>query len=219
VKVLWAIVAAALVAGAAAGAYAWHAAQQKREQQRAIAALVDNGTAQIKAALSIDAAHSSARGSPGAAELLEAQAALDQLRAMDSARQRGFAEAAERYLISAHSIVRARGEAARLSREAAADRQALAAQLASRRNDAWFAATMAIKKRVEQEHFDLAHAYQGLDEVLGALGDDTQALAQYVPANTLVNQAQRDDARRQAKDDAARAAAELERSRRSIEPQ
>ena len=208
-KIAWALVAAALITAAAGGGYAWHAAKQKTEQQRAIAALVDKATAEMRGALA---------GAPGAAELAEAQAALDALRALDSSRQRAFADAAERYLISAHTIVRARGDVARLSRQAAADRQALAAQLAARRGDAWFSTPMAIKKRLEQEHFDLAHAYQGLDEVLGSLGDDTRALAQYVSVGGLIADAQRDAARKQAKDEAARAALELEQARRSIEP-
>jgi len=208
VKALWPIVAA-LVVGLAAGGYAYHAARQKSEQHYALSALVDKATGEIKGALA---------GAPGSAELLRAQAALERLRAMDSSRHRAFADAVERYLISAHTIVRERGEAARLSRAAAADREALAAQLAARRSDAWFADTMAIKKRLEQEHFDLAHAYQALDQVLGSLGDDTRALAEFVPRSALVGEAQREDARRQARDDAGRAAQALEQARKSIEP-
>ena len=208
-KRLWVIVAAVLAAGAAAGGYAYYAAQQKRAQQQAIAALVDKASAGIRGALA---------RAPGAAELEAAQGNLDTLRAMDSSRQRAFADAAERYLISAHTIVRARGDAARLSQQAAKDREALAAQLAARRSDTWFAATMAIKKRLEQEHFDLAHAYQGLQEVLSSLGDDTRSLAQYVPPAALLDDAQRTAALDQAKDDAARAAQELEQARKSIEP-
>ena len=206
-KAVWPVVVV-LAGGLAIGGYAYHLSRQKQEQRYALSVLVDKGTAEIQGALS---------GTPGEAELAAAQASLDALRAMDSSRQRAFADAVERYLIGAHTIVRTRGEALRLSNEAAADRQALAAQLAARRNDAWFANTMAINKRVEQEHFDLAHAYQGLDEALGSLGDDTRTLALYVPAGALVDDAQRNEARKQANDGAARAAAQLEQARRSIE--
>jgi hypothetical protein len=204
-KHLKAIAAAAIVAIAAAAAWAVHVRNQTRSQHDAIAALVGDATEELAEALT-----------KGSAGMARADQRLETLRAMDVSRQRPFADAAEHYLISTRTIARASADAARLTRQAAADRQALAAHMGARRSDAWFAASLELKKRVEKDHFDLGLAYKALDEVLFSLAEDTKRLSAYVQPSQLLEDNLRASSRTRLKDEAAAAAAELEKARRLV---
>ncbi|HEX2565868.1 MAG TPA: hypothetical protein VHL85_03355 [Burkholderiales bacterium] len=196
-----------VVAGIAA--YVIHKKNQTRAQQEEISALVSSATAELKEVLAKGASEE---------QLKLAQANLDTLRTMNVSRQPVLADAAEHYLISTNTIVRAKGDAARLGRQAAASRQALAAHIATRRNDAWFGAALKLKERVEKDHFDLNLAYKSLEDVLSSIGEDTRRLAPMVGADALLDEPTRAAARKQAEEDSQRAAAELVQARRLVEP-
>ncbi|HZQ75109.1 MAG TPA: hypothetical protein VFB08_19505 [Burkholderiales bacterium] len=208
-RTLQAIAAVAVALAAALAGYALYARSEARAQHEAIAALVAASTVELKETLSSGA-------SPEKLEAAEDN--LQKLRTMNVSRQRALADAAEHYLIAAHTVVRASGEAARLSHEADAARQALATHMAVRRSDAWFGAALKLKERVEKAHFELNLACKALDEVLGAIAEDVQALAPRVGAQALLDEPTRLAARTRAQDDARRAAAELAQARRLVEP-
>ena len=194
---------------AAIAAYAIHARNQTRTQQQEITALVVGATDQLKDVL--------ANGSSDE-KLKLADANLATLRTMNVSRQRVLADAAEHYLISTHTIVRAKGDAARLARQAAASRQALAAHIGTRRNDAWFGNALKLKERVEKDHFDLNLAHKALEDVLAAIYEDVKRLRPLVGADALLDEPARVAARKQAEDESQRAAADLLQARRLVEP-
>ena len=135
------------------------------------------------------------------------------LKAAQAPRDPALVEAAEVYIVSAREIARRRVEAARLERSATANRVALEAHLGRARNDAWFRDALALKKRVEHDHFDLDVALKALDELLRGLPEAEQALAPRVAPEVLLDEGEREKARRAAQLEAKRAGAALERVR------
>jgi len=194
---------------AAIAAYVIHLRNQTRAQQQEITALVAGATEQLKDVL---------QNGSSDEKLKAADASLESLRTMNVSRQPLLADAAEHYLISTRTIVRAKNDAVRLARQAAASRQALAAHLATRRNDAWFANALKLKERVEKDHFDLNLAYKALDDVLGSIYDDVKRLKPLVGADLLLDEPARASARKQVQDELQRADAELAQARRLVEP-
>jgi hypothetical protein len=112
-------------------------------------------------------------------------------------------------------VVRRRVEAARLERRAALNRQALSTHMAraGSRNSSWIHDATELKKRVERDHFDLNLTLRAMDELLGGLPDAYKVLAAQVDPALLLEESLLQTARRQAQDEAKRAAAELERLR------
>src|SRR4051812_48048488 len=90
------LLAAAALVVAATLAYAGYSAHQKREQQHAIAALVEAGSRAATEAL---------QGEPSAAQAGAIRQALEQLPEPRAARQRAMAQAADQYLTSCRAIV------------------------------------------------------------------------------------------------------------------
>ena len=189
--------------------YVVHVKNQTRGQQQEIVALVASATGELKDVLAKDASDENVK---------LAADNLDTLRTMNVSRQPVLADAAEHYLISTHTIVRARRDVGRLSRQAAASRQALAAHIATRRNDAWFAAALKLKERVEKDHFDLNLAYKSLEDGLASIGEDARRLAPLVGTGALLDESLRAASRKQAEDDGQRAADQLAQARRLVEP-
>ncbi len=142
------------------------------------------------------------------------------LRSLKAPRQPDLADAAEHYILGAREIVRRRLEAARLAQQAAASRQALTAHMnaaGGRRGEAWFRTAIDLKKKVEREQFDLDVTLKALQELLGSLPDAEKRLAPQVSPALLLEERLRVRAREQARKDAEREAAELEKVRRLAE--
>ena len=202
---LKAIAATVVIALAVVAGYAANAVHQKRAQLEQITALVSAASDQLRSALETGV---------GEGDLGKADAHLEALRGMKTSRQRLLADEAEGYLISVRSIVRARGNTQRLTRESAADRQALVAHMGTRRNDAWFRHAIELKKRVETDHHDLAAAYKALDDVLFLIPTDTKRLSPHVGAGLLVDDDLTARARKRFQAEADQAAAQLAEIRR-----
>lgn len=195
------VIIAALVAGLAYMAYV---ATQKRSQQRHVQELVRDTTDKLRQVLV-------AKTAPNLVAALEAN-----LQAAKAPRDPKLADAAEHYIIGAREIARRRADVERLSREAAVSRQALASHMshAAHRNQAWMRNALALKKRVENDHFNLGLSLKALDELLFTLSDAEQRLAPHVGRELLIEASLRDSARKQAQDQLHRAADDLDRARR-----
>ena len=204
-KYIKAIFAAAILLLAGITAYLVHGDRQKKAQLREITAKVSAASEQLKSTLD--------KG-PAQGDLAAADANLEALRAMNTSRQLAAADAAEHYLISVRTLVRARGDSLRLSQQAAADRQALASFMGTRRNEAWFNHAMELKKKVEKEHFDLNVAYKAMDDVFFSLPDDAKRLVPMVGADAVVDPAALPAARQRFQQEADQAAARLAEIRR-----
>jgi hypothetical protein len=195
------IVLAGLIAGLG---YMSFVAAQKRSQQRQVQEAVRDTTDKLRQVLS-------AKIAPDMVAALDAN-----LQAAKAPRDPRLASAAEGYIVGAREVARRRTEIERLTRQATTSRQALASHMAraSSRNDAWMRDALALKKRVEDDHFHLGLALKALDEILYSMPDAEKALAAHVGRDILIETSLRDSARKQAQDELRRAADDLERARR-----
>ena len=199
------LIAALVIAGAVG--YTMYGQHQRLQQERAVTALVADTTTQLRQALT-------------ATPTREMFSRIDgNLRSLKAPRQPELADAAEHYILGAREIVRRRLDAARFAQQAAAGRRALTAHMnaagGSRRGEAWFRAALDLKKKVEREHFELDVTLKALYELLGSLPDAEKRLAPH--RALLLEEPLRAQAREQARADAERAAAELEKVRRLAE--
>jgi hypothetical protein len=103
----------------------------------------------------------------------------------------------------------------RLTRQAAASRQALAGHMAhaAHRNTAWLHEAVALKKRVEHDHFELGVELKALNGLLYTLPEAEKTLEPLVGAEVLIDDGLRDSARKQTQDEMRRAADDLQRAR------
>jgi hypothetical protein len=177
---------------------------RKKVEDNRIALVVADATLELRKALA---------AGPSTASV----AKLDEfLQSVKSSPNPAAGSAAEAYLLGARGIARQRAESERLSREAAAARNALAGHMAraERRSTAWFHGATELKRRVEASHADLARSLKTLDDLLYGLADAEKRLAPHVAAAALLEQREIDAARARAQDDSQRAASELEKVRR-----
>jgi hypothetical protein len=199
------LIAALVIAGALIG-YTMFVQHQRLQQERAVTALVADTTTQLRQALT-------------ATPTQEIFSRIDgNLRSLKAPRQPELADAAEHYILGAREIVRRRLEAARLAQQAAASRQALTGHMnaaGGRRGEGWFRTALDLKKKLEREQFDLDVTLKALYELLGSLPDAEKRLAPH--AALLLEERLRVQAREQARKDAEREAAGLERVRRLAE--
>ena len=195
------VIALAVVVAAAAAWWAF-SARQKDTERAAILKAVGDTTAALREALAKP---------PSAALVAQLEA---NLQAVKAPRNRELADAAEHYLIGAREIARRRADAARLSAEAAASRQALASHMAHRsQSPGWYSDATRLKTRLEQQHADLGRTLKAIEDLLYSMTDAQKRLAPHVPPGLLLDASARDAAVKQAQDDAQRAAAELEKAR------
>jgi len=185
-------------------AYVAWAGAQKRAQQRHVRELVVDTTEKLRQVLV-------AKTAPDLAPALDAN-----LSAAKAPRDPKLADAAEHYILGAREIARRRTAAERYSRQAAASRHALAAHMASasQRGTGWLNQALALKKRVEDDHFNIGVELKALDELLFSMSDAEQRLAPHVGREILVEESLFTAARKQAQDDLRRSADDLEGARR-----
>jgi type IV secretory pathway TrbL component len=177
---------------------------RKKVEDGRIALVVGDATLELRKALAAGPATASV-------------AKLDELaQSVKASPNPAAGSAAEAYLLGARGIARQRAESERLSREAAAARNALAGHMAraERRSTTWFHGATELKRRVEASHADLARSLKTLDDLLYGLPDAEKRLAPHVAAAALLEQREIDAARARAQDESQRAASELEKVRR-----
>jgi len=194
------IIALAAIALIGYGAYASH---QKKLQQREVFAIVEDTTAKLRQALE--------KSSP------ELVAALDaNLNAARSPRDPQLSDAAEHYILSAREIARRRFDSIQLWAKAEESRRALAGHMAraERRSEPWLRSAVALKKRVEDDYFQVTITLKGLDEILFKLPEEEKPFASRYGADVLLPRAEIDRARKQAQADLKRAEDELAAMRR-----
>jgi len=194
---------AVLLVAAIAGTFVFRGHQQ-RTDQRHIVALVADTTEQLRQALTAGSSR-------------EILARIDgHLQSVKSVRDGPLADAAEHYLLGAREIVRRRADSDRLEGEAAASRRALASHMkrSGGRGTGWIRDAMDLKRKVERDHADLGRSLKTLDELLYSLDDAKKRLAPHVDASLLLDDGALRAARARAQEEAKRAAAELEKTRR-----
>jgi hypothetical protein len=200
-------VAIPLVALAVLAAYWMYGNYQKRAQQKSIAALVSEGTAQLKAALA---------GEPGAAGLARIDAILQELRGTGTSRQIAMAGAAEGYLVSARAIIQREADVARAAPRVAASRQAVAAHLRAPRgrDDSWIRRASDLKKRMDQDQAELDRQLKTLRDLVYTLPEAEKALEPYVDKSLLLGAASQQAALKKVEAETARAEDEASKAGR-----
>jgi len=203
-----AVIAAVVLAIAGGTGYWLYVEKQKKDERRALAALLGDTTAQLRKALN---------GPPASDVVSRIEANLE---AAKAPRVPQLANAAEHYIQGAREIVRRRGDAERLAREAAMSRRALAMHMAaaSSRDSYWIRVASDLKKRVERDHFELDLSLKALSQLLYTLPESQKELEPHVDASLLLEDAERRSARERAEQAAKRAAQELEIVRRLAMP-
>jgi hypothetical protein len=203
-----AVIAALVLAICGGAGYYAIAQKQKKDQQRAVAALLGDTTAQLRKAL---------KGPVPPAILARID---DNLKQAKAPRDRELADAAGDYIQGAREIVRHRGDADRLAREALKSRDALARHMkaASGRDTYWIRIATDLKKRVERDHQELDISLKTLSHLLFTLPEASKRLEPRVDHSLLLEEAETRDARQRAEEAAKRAAEELEKSRRLVLP-
>ena len=195
------VIVALVVAGL--GFIAWGAAQ-KKSQQRHVKEVVIDTTQRLRQVLT-------AKASADAVASLDAN-----LKSARAPRDPKLADAAEHYILGAREIARRRALVDRLSRQAATSRHALAVHMSrsARHGTGWMDQAIVLKKKVEDDHFNLSLELKALDELLFGLLDAEQRLAPHVGRDVLIEASLRDTARKQTQDQLHRANDDLERARR-----
>lgn len=173
------LVLAALIALGALVAYGMYGGYQKRTQQKTIAALVAQGTEQLRDALA---------STPGAESIARIDATLQALRNTGASRQIAMAGAAETYLASARAIILRRADVAREASRAAASRQALAAHMRTPRgrDDSWIRRASDLKKKMDQDHAEHERQLKTLASLLYTLPEAERAIEPYVEKSLLL---------------------------------
>jgi len=199
------IAAGTIVALVLAGlVYMAYGAAQKKNQQRHVKELVVDTTEKLRQALV-------AKTAPDVVASLDAN-----LKAARAPRDPKLADAAEHYIIGAREIARRRAEVDRWSRQADASRHTLTTHMAnsaSGSRQAWMDRAIALRKKVEEDYFQLNTALKGLDELLYTMPDAEERLAPLVGRGVLLDTATLDAARKETKDQMRRAADDYERVR------
>jgi len=183
-----------------------YAAYEKRAQQRNVAALVGDTSAKLREALG-------AKATPGLVNALDAN-----LQAAKAPRDPELADAAELYIIGAREIARRMVGVRELERQAAASRQALTGHMAraAHRNDLWLRDAIALKKRVEAEHYELGVTLGALEQLLYTFPESEKRLQPRVDPTLLLETSFVDAARKQLKEEGYRAHDELMKVRRFV---
>lgn len=205
-KIAASLVAAAGVAIAGGVGYLLHKQARKVYEAHAVVSMVGAATAQLKSGLK--------SASPGALEKLDAD-----LRSVKGWSDPELADAAEQYLIGAREILKRRAEADRLKHKAAASRAALSAHMdaAGRRDTPWIRGALLLKKQVERDYFDLDVQLSAIGELLEAFPEANKRVAPHVQASLLLEESVRKSAQKAVLEEATRARAELQDTRRWVQ--
>lgn len=180
--------------------------QAKRQETRALHALV--------ADVSSGVAQSLKQPSPALAARFEA--AGKSLEELKVSRVRPYAEAADVYIVSARTIAQRQADVARLSREAEEARNAFVAQLRTTRgrDGTWIRRTSELSRRMDQAYGDLARVQQALIDLLRTFPESEKQLVPFSGPGIVADPALHDAALKRAQADLKRAAEDAENVRR-----
>jgi hypothetical protein len=183
-----------------------YAAYEKRSQQHKVTALVGDTTARLREAL----------GSAPSPEIVNALEA--NLQAAKAPRDPELADAAELYIVSAREIARRMVRVREMERQAATSRAALTGHMARAawRDDGWMRGAIALKKRVEAEHYDLGITLGALDQLLYSFPESEKRLQPLVDPSLLLETSVVNHARNELKEEGYRAHDELMKVRRFV---
>lgn len=208
------IVVALVVLAAAAAGWWGYGEHQKREQRKAVVALLADTTIQLKAGIAATA------GGPEAVRKLDEQTAgadrnLATLKIMDASRQPALAEAADDYLLTARETLKRLAAVQRYRLLLAESLQALVDHMrADNHSGAWVQQAVKAHERAKKDHHDLELATGALDQLLQSLPASQKKIAPYVEPAALIDDGAIEAARARALDSLKQATADVEKTGR-----
>jgi hypothetical protein len=208
------VIALCVLVAAAASGWWVYGEHQKREQRKAIVALVTDSGARLRSALT------AAAEGPEAARGLEEDAAAAErnfasLKAMDAARQQALADAADDYLLTGREILKRVVNVQRYRALLAESLQALSDHMrADDHTGAWVQQAVKARERANKDHRDLGLAAAALDQLLQSFSASQKKIAPYVEPAMLIDQGAIEAARTRTLATAKQADADIEKTRR-----
>jgi len=209
-------IAFAMVAVLAAAAAGWWSfgEHQRREQRKAVVALLSDTGTRLHSALG------AAAESADAARKLEEHAAavernLAELKRMNTAREPALAEAADDYLLTSREILKRLVNMQRYHQLLSESLQALIEHMhADNHTGAWVQQAVKARERANRDHRDLGLAAGALDQLLQSFPGSQKRIAPYVEAGTLIESSLVEAARTRALETARQATADIEKTRK-----
>jgi len=214
-----ALLAAALVIAAALG-YWGVGAYRTAELHRSVAALVEDTSHRLQAALSIEMEKAPAE-TPQTVSMLDEHAQevdkhLLELRGLNAAGDRNLINAAEEYMLTARQILRNQAASHRYHIQVVSSNRALHEHMgrAKKRSASWIKEAVRAKDRLERAYFDYRLSAEAFGRLLGSYPRARNNLAQRVGAGRLLGDSFVAEVGVRVKDNSKRAADEVDRSRR-----
>ena len=157
--------------------WAW-SAREARSQQRAIAALVTEASAEMRNWL---------EATPTQEHVIAAESRLEALADMRTSQREEFARAAELYLVGARALAQRQVDAARLAAQAQASERALAAHMAgaARRSPGWIREATELRRRMSEAYGDLYRTEEAVAEIAASMPEAASRLAPYMPRSSI----------------------------------
>lgn len=198
--------------------------QHKKAQLRSdVAALVNEASARLRVALSMEADQDAANTPEGVGRLEQFSAQFDQqvemLHAMDTQRDPAVAAAAEDFLTTARQLTMYQAKMHRARIAVGADAEALAEHIrtVSHRERGWIGEALHRKELLEKKYFDYRLANDAFNDLGHTYIVSRRKLAPLVGSAALVKEALAIEARDQARA-AAKKTAELVDQARQLSP-
>ncbi len=160
--------------------WAW-SAREARSQQRAIAALVTEASAEMRNWL---------EATPTQEHVIAAESRLEALADMRTSQREEFARAAELYLVGARALAQRQVDAARLAAQAQASERALAAHMAgaARRSPGWIREATELRRRMSEAYGDLYRTEEAVAEIAASMPEAASRLAPYMPRSSILGE-------------------------------
>lgn len=214
---------AGVLAALALGFWAYGALKQ-RDLVEAVVSLVGDTSAELKEALSLEAA-SSLAGTPEAVSRLERYARsttmrLEALRAMETWRDPELADAAKSYLSAARQLLQNQVASHRHRAHFADSTEILREHMsaASRRTDGWIEEALRRKRQVDRDYGEYRFAVETFGRLLAAYPEARSGLASRMDRGLLVEDTLVKEARARVLQAGKRAGAEMEKARELAAP-
>lgn len=214
---------AGVLAAVAIGYWA-HGALKKRELAEAVVAIVGDTSAQLREALSLEAASSHA-GTPDTVSRLERYARntserLASLEAWETWRDPELGDAARAYLGAARQLLQNQVASHRHRSQFSYSADTLREHMqgASRRTDGWIEEALRRKQQVDRDYVEYRHAVETYGRLLGEYPDARSDVAARLGAGLVVDETLASEARARVIEAGRRAAREMEKARQLAAP-
>jgi hypothetical protein len=215
------VLIAAAVLLAAVFSYAGFAVYQKRALHVQVTELVQAASAQLGEALTVDInAPAPGQDERLAKAVAQAEARLQQLRALTARPDRALVEDADPYVASVLEVLRRQAGATRHRARFSDDRRQLDEHVArvGARTEDWLREAIQLRKRLNEDYYDYQQSVTSLGNLLRGMVEARRKLAARLPAVPLPDEAAINGARERALAAENATKQEFEQARSFVKP-